>query len=310
MATHQTNVEMSRSVPPALEVGADLLLQVKVSCPDGCDLRGVPIHVIANDEIVMTTALATHDERVNNTEDFALAAPAEVGEHAWIILVPRHEIENVVHEEGRLVVAFTTRPHTTSMAVWDVPSPVVMNRSFTVKVGVKCSAACQLAGQLIEVRDEEGIQTGTGRLGETPYPGTSALHVAEVELSAPGTEGIPSWSARFAAVEAGLPHEEASATFSFRIVKPPEHRITVKVTDEQTEAPLDNVEVQLGVYRASTDGRGLASFELPGGVYALDARKVGYEILARTVGVAEDLMLHVTALSSPEPDPDDQRVWM
>ena len=74
-----------------------------------------------------------------------------------------HETDGTVHEEGCLVVSFTTRPHTTSMAVWDVPSPVVMNRSFKVKVGVKCSSACSLAGHLIEVCDDGGTQVWRGQ---------------------------------------------------------------------------------------------------------------------------------------------------
>ena len=270
------------------------------------------------DEVLITGELATYDETINETEDFALKAPGQVGEHAWTILFPRHEIEGAVHEESCLVVSFTTRPHTTSMAVWDVPSPVVMNRSFKVKVGVTCSATCQLAGRLIEVCDEAGTRIGASRLGETPWPGTSALYVAEVELAAPATEGIPAWSARLpprgggpgAAAESGLPHEEASATLSFRTAKPPEHRVTVKVTDKETEAPLENVAVRLGVYRASTDAQGLASLELPGGVYDVDAWKVGYETLPRTVEVGKDQMIQVEALFSPEKDPDDQRVWM
>lgn len=240
MASHQTNVEMSRPVTGELEVGADINLKVKVSCPE----------------------------------------------------------------------AFTTRPHTTSMAVWDVPSPVVMNRPFTVKVGVKCSVTCRLAGHRIEVRDETGIPIAEARLGETSWPGTSALYVAEVELAAPATERILTWSAAFTASEPGLPHEKASATFGFRTARPPEHRVTVRVADRRTEAPLENVEVRLGVYRASTDAQGLASLELPGGIYDLDARKVGYETLPRTVEVRKDLVIQVQALFSPEEDPDDQRVWM
>jgi hypothetical protein len=230
------------------------------------------------------------------------------------------------------------------MAVWDVPSPVVINRSFKVKVGVTCAATCQLFGRLIEVCDEAGARIGESRLGETPWPGTAALYVAEVELAAPATEGMASWSARFlgntsAALSSklpqtspstkereaagrgggaprpsekdpGLPHAEASATFSFRTAKPPEHRVTVKVTAKGTEAPLENVEVRLGVYRASTDAQGLASLELPGGVYGLDAWKAGYETLPRTVEVGKDLMVHVEAVCVPEKDPDDAQVWM
>ncbi len=209
-------------------------------------------------------------------------------------------------------------PHTTSMAVWDVPSPVVVNRSFTVKVGVKCSATCQLSGQLVEICDETGTQIGEGRLGDTPWAGTSALYVAEVELAAPATEGTRSWSARFLpqrgaaeeGAEDGLPHEEASATFGVRTARSPEHRVTVQVTDKETESPLEHVDVRLGLYRASTDAQGLAILELPEGVYDLDAWKVGYETLPGTVEVRRDVTIQVEALLSPEQDPDNERVWM
>jgi hypothetical protein len=196
------------------------------------------------------------------------------------------------------------------MAVWDVPSPVIRNRPFNLKVGVTCSAACRLAGHPIEICDEAGAQMGTSELGEAPWPGTSALYVAAVELTAPVTDGMLSWSARFAAAEGASPHEEASATFTFRTAMPPEHRVTVKVTDKETEAPIENVDVRLGVYRASTDVEGLATLGLPGGVYELDAWRVGYELLLRTVDVQNDLMIRVEASPSPEQAPDDQQSWM
>jgi hypothetical protein len=196
------------------------------------------------------------------------------------------------------------------MAVWSVPSPVVMNRSFKVKVGVKCSAMCPLVGRLVEVCDETGARIGESRLSETPWPRTSALYVAEVELATPANEGLSSWSARFPANEPGLPHAEASATFSFRTARPPEHRVTFKVTEKDTKAPLENVDVRLGLYRASTDAQGVATLELPAGVYELDAWKSGYETLPMTVRVSKDLMVQVEAVFSPEKDPDDTRVWM
>lgn len=310
MALHQTNVEMSQSVPAEIAAGTDVTVRVKVSCPEGCDLRGLPVRVMRAGTLICTSELAIHQGTINETENFAVKVPPQVGEHDWTVFFSRHEIEGNVHEEGGVVVSFATRPHATSMAVWDVPSPVVVNRSFSVKVGVKCSATCRLAGQLIEVRDDGGTLIGEGRLGEMPWPGTSALYVADVELAAPATEGTLAWSAGFPATQAALPHETVSATFSVRTAKPPEHRVTIRVTDKETEAPLEHVDVRLGAYRALTDARGVASLEVPGGTYSLDAWKVGYEMLPRSVEVGTDLMVQVEALCSPEKDPDDERVWM
>ena len=301
---------MSRPIPLEFEAGADIILKVKVSCPEGCDLRGIPVTVVAADEVVSACELATFDEAINETEDFALKAPGQVGEHTWTIVFPRHEIDGAVHQESSLVVSFTTRPHATSMAVWDVPSPVIMKRSFAIKVGVKCSARCELVGRLVEVCDGAETRIGESRLGETPWPGTSGLYVAEVELAAPAMDGTAYWSARFAAVEAGLPHDEASAAFSFRTVRPPEHRVTVRVADKGTKAPLEDVEVRLGVYRASTDAQGQATLEMSGGVYTVEAWKAGYEMRTRTMKVGKELTIRVDAVLAPQEDSDGERVWM
>ena len=88
-------------------------------------------------------------------------------------------------------------PHSTSIAVWGVPSPVVVGRRFAATVGVKCSAGCPLAGRAVAVRDEAGAEAGRGRLGDTPAPGTSALHAVEVALKAPAREGVHTWTAVF-----------------------------------------------------------------------------------------------------------------
>ena len=194
--------------------------------------------------------------------------------------------------------------------MWEVPSPVMVNSSFSVKVGVKCSVACQLTGQLIVVRDEAGITVGEGRLGETPWPGTSALYGTEVNLAAPAGEGLCSWSVTFAGAESELPHDDASAPFSFRTARPPEHRVTVTVLERDTEAPLENVQVRLGVYRASTDERGQASLEVPTGRYDLNLRKVGCETYSKTVEVTESVAIQVSAVFAPDKDPDDEQVWM
>ena len=204
----------------------------------------------------------------------------------------------------------TTSPHPTSIAVWDVPSPAVVNASFTVKVGMKCSAACALTGEQLVIRDESGIVVGEGRLGETPWPGTSALYAAEVTLRAPSGEGLHAWSVTFAAAVPEAPHDDASTTFSFRTARPPEHRFGVMVIDRDTQSPLANAQVRLGIYRGSTDEHGQTSLEVPKGEYQLDVRKVGYETLSKTVEVTADVAIQVEALCAPDSDPDDEQVWM
>ena len=200
--------------------------------------------------------------------------------------------------------------HPTSIAVWDVASPVVVSGLFTVKVGTKCADACQLGGQQVVVQDERGIAVGEGRLGDTPWAGTSALYVGEVELAAPAGEGVYSWSVTFAGTESTPSHESASARFGFRTARPPEHRVTLMVTDRDTEAPLESVQLRLGAYRARTDARGQAGIEVPPGRYDLCLSKVGYEMYSKTVDVTESVTIPVACVRSPNSDPDAEQVWM
>ena len=306
--THLTNVEINRSIPPEVEVGTEITLKVKVTCPSGCDLRGRAVHVMAADGVVMTSELAKSDEQMNETEGTALKVPNQIGDYTWSILCPRDETESVVHEKGSLPISFRTIPHKTSVAVWDVPSPVAKNSSFTVKVGIECSAMCQLTGQLIEVRDEAGTRIGEGTLGETPWTGTGALYWAEVELTAPATEGVCCRFVSFAVADLELPHEEATATFSFRTDKPPDHTVTVKVVKKKAEAPVENVEVRLGLYMASTDECGVVQVELPKGIYELSIRKDGYKAPLMSVEVSDDLMVQVEAWTVPTNAETEERM--
>ena len=89
------------------------------------------------------------------------------------------------------------QPHPTSVAVWGAPSPVVAASRFTVTVGVKCSAACRLAGHPVVIRDGTGRDLGRGVLGAEPAAGTRALYAAAVALTAPRRPGVHAWTAAF-----------------------------------------------------------------------------------------------------------------
>ena len=110
----------------------------------------------------------------------------EVGEYSWTLVFPKHEAEGVVHEEGSLPITVTTLAHDTSLAVWGVPSPIVIDHPFRIHVGATCSAGCDLKGKEIEICDETGNSIARGNLGETPWDGTRALYWTEVDLVAPG----------------------------------------------------------------------------------------------------------------------------
>jgi hypothetical protein len=190
------------------------------------------------------------------------------------------------------------KPHETSVAVWDVPSPVAINSRFKVKVGVSCSATCQLAGCLVEVRDEHGRRVGEGRLGREPWPGTRALYWAEIEMRAPAAEGLAIWAIAFSGERMELAHSDASFPFSFKADAPPEHRVTITVIASDTGAPIGNADVRLGVYRAATDESGVARCEIPKGAYDVQIWSDGYEGPPMSVKVTEDAAIEVKALKS------------
>ena len=118
----------------------------------------------------------------------------EVGEYSWTLVFPKHEAEGVVHEEGSLPITVKTLAHDTSLAVWGVPSPIVIDHPFRIHVGATCSAGCDLKGKEIQICDETGASIARGNLGETPWDGTRALYWTEVDLVAPAREGATSRS--------------------------------------------------------------------------------------------------------------------
>ena len=204
----------------------------------------------------------------------------------------------------------TDPKHSTSIAAWRASTPVVEGSAFRIRVGAKCSLGCHLTGHRVIIRDNTDTQVGHGTLRETPPDNTIALHEIDVTLTGPSKPGVYSWSATFISTESESPHETASAVFSFRVVNPPEHRVTVNAREKETQAPLKQAEIQLGTYRASTDDRGQAHFDVPKGTFELHLWKLGYEADATDVTIENDTTLHVEARNLPNPDPDEEQLWM
>ena len=181
----------------------------------------------------------------------------------------------------------TDEAHDTSVAVWDIPAPVVRDRPFRVKVGVVCSAECPLGGHEIAVHDGEGTSLARARLSDAPWPGTSALYWMEVELHAPASEGHQTWQVRCNA------DHSFAASFSFIIDRQPEHAVTIEAIDRAAGMPVERVELHLGPYRATTDGNGVATIAVPGGSYDVAVWKVGYEASPVTVAVEADITVRI-----------------
>jgi methionine-rich copper-binding protein CopC len=290
--------------PAEIAAGTEFVMTVRVSCPDRCDLSSLPIEVLTPDNVTLTVKPAL-DDAAGATHRVVLKAPLQAGQHVWHVSCPAHESGGRHHDAAQLRVPVQIRPHETSLAVWSVPSPVVTDRPFAIKVGAKSSAGCDLTGMPIAVCDAAGTVLASGVLGDTPWPGTSALYWTEVALTAPAEAGMFVWSVAFAASNLALAHHGSSSRFNIAIVDPPEHRLTVKVVEQDTATPVENAQVRLGSYRAATGGSGIAELVLPKGSYDLNVWKSGYEVPPTTITLDADLAVDVAIAPMPTENPDN-----
>ena len=304
LETHTTVMELSEPVPAELAVGTDFVLKVKVTCSAGCDLRGKPVKITTPEGELATCALATFDAEVNETAEIAVKAPQQVGEQTWTLMFEEHKTATIRHAPCSLPLILKAIPQGTSLAVWDIPSPVVMGERFWIKVGAKSAAGYELKDNGIEVCDREGTVVARGRLQDTPWPGSSALYWTAVELIAPKKTGYKPGPSRFAATELALPHEGSIASFSAAIVKRPEHRLTVKVIEKEAKTPIEDAQIRLGAFRAATGPSGIAEVMMPKGIYELYIWKMGFEAPAQAVDIKDDVSVEVEAVIIPEEDPD------
>ena len=195
--------------------------------------------------------------------------------------------------------------HDISLAVWDVPTPVVAGRRATLKAGVACAAGCDLTGARIDVYDEIGVRVGGGDTASSPWPGSAALYWAECVVAAPETEGEHAWNIR--ATVPGASHGQLTAVHRFVAPGPPEHDVTLEVIDKESGAPVGGVELRLGRFRATTDDAGVAHVEVPGGTYDVCAWKIGYDLQSLTAPVAGDTTIRLEVAVTPE---QEQPYWM
>jgi hypothetical protein len=193
--------------------------------------------------------------------------------------------------------------HETSLAVWDIPAPIILGQSVRLKVGVRCAGGCPLIDHEIELLDTAENKVAVTKLGSTPWPGTAGLYWAEVRVLAPLQEGTHLWTARFSRSAVEKAHSPSSLPFSLTTVKPPEHRVTIEVVQQNTNTIIDNSEVRLGAFRALTNADGVAILEVPKGTYELNAWKVGYEFATRNLEVSGDVSIKVELPVEPEPSP-------
>jgi hypothetical protein len=166
--------------------------------------------------------------------------------------------------------AVASEPHARHVVVWDVPTAIDARATFRFKVGVRCALACRADDWSVEIRDAGGHTLASTALSEAPWPGTGALHFAELKIDAPGEEGLHGWQACVPAIstqrrDAG--HAAASAGFNVRVVPAAQCRLEVIAVDAKSRTPVEGARVVVHPYRASTDEDGVAELRVPKGEY-------------------------------------------
>jgi hypothetical protein len=288
-----------------IDAAAAFTVTVRAACPDGCDLRGHRVSIRNQDGAELAAAeLDGFDGESYATCAFTLQAPLGVGEHKWHAVLAAQEKNAVLHEATSTDFSFATKPHATSANVWGLPSAIAAGERFGFKIGIKCSAACNLAGRPLRVRDDEGAEVDAARLLDDVWPGTAALYFAEMEARAPLATGDHAWHVECPGSDSGIPHAAGASTFAVKVVSPPDHEVTVEAFDSETQAPIAGAHVLLHPYRALTDERGMAKLKVARGRYQLFVSGFQYIAYQGIIDVTGDVTARAELSSEPEGQED------
>ena len=192
------------------------------------------------------------------------------------------------------------KPHVMQINVWDVPSTTVAGKYFTVVVGVRCSAGCDLSGREICIVDHEGTQACTVQLGHDIWPGSEALYFAELEARAPLTDASHPWEAKIAGWDADLPHAAGSFPVIVRVVSTPDCEVTIRAVDRERQTPIKGACVVMHPYRALTDDNGIARVRVAKGTYDILVSGSRYMPVCASLEVSAD-MITSAELDAEEP---------
>lgn len=313
-------IELMAPFVEEVDIAAPLRLKLALETEAAEEMAAAPFEIIDEQGTVVAAGVLPEITQLDpdsdeydprngpvDTRPFAaieMAAPEEIGTFYWRVVLPQVDADGVLRERAELAFTFRTRVHSTSLAVWDNPSPIARGTMFPLKVGAKCTSGCSLAGRTVQILDGDGVQVAEAILGDTPRAGTTGLYWCEVAMRAPEAEARHSWSVRLAPVDHYLPHADARpAAFSFTVSPPAEHRVNVALSDGATQEPVTRAHVRLGAFRGETDDNGRVGFEVPPGQYKLFIWKEHVDAPGQDLRVDRDMDLAVTAEVHSEPDP-------
>jgi hypothetical protein len=305
VSTHGERTCTVEVAPSEVDAGGELTVTVRALCPHGCDLTGQSVSIRDRDGAELAHAdLSADDGETYTAAALVLQAPHDIGEHVWRAVLATHERNGVRHDEVATPFSFTTMPHTASVNVWGLPSAIPAGERFSFKIGIRCSAACNLAGRALSITDHNGAQVVAAKLGDDVWPGTSALYVAEMEAQAPHTAGDFTWQVTTPASNQSLPHAAGTCGFPVKVVAPADHEVTVEAFDGATQAPIKGAHVLLHPYRALTDESGVAKLKVAKGRYTLFVSGFNYIGHEQIIDVTSDVTARAELAVEPEEEVD------
>lgn len=232
----------------------------------------------------------------SRTAEVALATRPEAGS-------TRYRAEVIGEGDGPPLAAagfeVVTRAHATRLVAWDMPGTATAGTSFTVHIGLACASGCDLGGQEIRITDPAGRLAGSGRTAEGHWPGTAALHVARIAVTAPPETGLCRFTVTSAAQAGPPPHAEGTAGFAVNIMPEGSCDLAIELLSAESGAPLARAQVVLHPYRAETDADGMARLRVVPGDYRLQLSARNHMAASEVLTITGDLALRRMLVAAP-----------
>lgn len=251
-------------VPARFDAGAEIAVRVILTGPAARRLSGQSFGILDETGKVRGRLTLVAGEGGTAQGEATVRAPDRRGDYVWTAR-PEAGRDGGQVDHPAFDLAFMVGEHALSVVVWDTPLAVDQKKPFTVRIGLRCSAGCDLSKHRIELSDDRGGPPISCETGDTPWPGTEALYWTEVELEAPAKEGQAGWNIAAEVDDAPQPHTDVRTQFAVNVVPRAEHLLTVTAVDAETSAPIPRAKVVAHPFRTLTDAAGRAELHLPPG---------------------------------------------
>lgn len=294
--------------PSEIDAGGESTVRIIATCPHGCDLTGhiVSIRDAAGEELAQAQLAEADDDDSYCSPQIGFKVPERAGRHDFTVMLPALDKDGCSHEAAAAEFSVLVKAHAVYLNVWGIPATIPAGGKISVKIGMKCSSGCCLAGRELEIVDTGGAPVGIARLGAESWPGTAALYVAQFEADAPAEPGDWKWSAKFDGNDDEMPHAEGEAAFTTRTVPRPDHVVTVETVDSESKRPIRGLHVWMHPYRGVTDEHGIACLNVAKGTYKLHVSGFNYIGHQSVVEAAKDVAVRVELIVQPV---DEEANW-